>query len=431
MATVKFLIKGKSNPVNIYVRLRDGKNIDLTLSTSKTINPNFWGVKGIKQKADFLDKVNLENDLRGLEELILNKRNESVTKKKAINKDWLTNVINDWKGLNIGEDSDLLIDRIKSYKKWLPDSIRNNKKGVSDGTIRNYNTTIARLVKFEEYKGAEFSLVDIDLTFYDNYKSFAQSNLGLSLNSIGKDVKNIKAVCRYSKDRGFKVNEQVFSSNFKAPSEKTLFTTLTVNELTQIKNKDFEGKSYLENARDWLIVGCWTGCRVGDLMNLTNDNILTHKSGNRIIQYTQSKTGTQVKVPIHEDVLVIIDRLNGFPRPISAVKFNDYIKTVCKLVGLTYKVKGTKQNKDTHLKETGTFEKWELIRSHTCRRSFATNHYDKMSNKQIMYVTGHATEKMLIRYVGETESDHVEDFIDLWSNERSQENEKVKSIINY
>ena len=58
------------------------------------------------------------------------------------------------------------------------------------------------------------------------------------------------------------------------------------------------------------------------------------------------------------------------------------------------------------------FEKYELIRSHTCRRSFATNHYDKLSNKIIMAVTGHATEKMLLNYIGEVENNHLDDFID-------------------
>ena len=119
---------------------------------------------------------------------------------------------------------------------------------------------------------------------------------------------------------------------------------------------------------------------------------------------------------MHPHVAEVIDRLEGFPRPISLAKFNDYIKTVCKKAGLTYSEYGTRQNPNTHLKETGDFEKWELIKSHTCRRSFATNHYNKMTNKQIMAVTGHATEKMLLNYIGETEVEHVDDYMTLWND---------------
>jgi hypothetical protein len=32
-----------------------------------------------------------------------------------------------------------------------------------------------------------------------------------------------------------------------------------------------------------------------------------------------------------------------------------------------------------------------------------------------MAVTGHATEKMLLNYIGETENDHLEDFLSVWN----------------
>ena len=144
------------------------------------------------------------------------------------------------------------------------------------------------------------------------------------------------------------------------------------SELEMIR--EFKGSDYLENARDWLTIGCWTGCRFGDLMKLGMENIIPHSSGIKIIQYTQSKTGKMVSLPIHPHVKEIINRLDGFPRPISNPKFNKYIKEVCRLANLTYHESGSRQNPETHLKEEGEFEKWELVKSHTCRRSFATIH---------------------------------------------------------
>ena len=420
MATIKFLTKGKRTPSTIFVRLRDGRNIDFTLSTSKTIDPKYWGANVIKQKAEFHDKLNLENDLNDLRSLILRKRNEAITDHVSINKEWLNDIIHLWQGKNIGTDSDLLIERIESYKLKLPHVVRNGKIGVSAGTLRNYNTTIQRLKKFEQHKKQRYNLTQIDFNFHEKYLKHAQTVLGLSLNSIGKDIRNIKTVCRDAKENGFKVNEQVLSKRFNAPSEKTIFTTLTESELNAIKNKDLNGVDYLENARDWLLIGCWTGCRVGDLMQLTNENIFHHTKYGRIIQYTQNKTGKMVMIPLHPHVVEILDRLEGFPRKISDQKFNNYIKTVCNLTGLILKVKGTRQNPETHLKETGYFEKWKLIKSHTCRRSFATNHYNKMTNKQIMHITGHATEKMLLAYIGEVESEHLDDFLSLWKKEAEQ-----------
>ena len=74
------------------------------------------------------------------------------------------------------------------------------------------------------------------------------------------------------------------------------------------------------------------------------------------------------------------------------------------------------------------FQKWELIRSHTCRRSFATNHYNKLPNKLIMAVTGHTTEKMLLSYIGEIENDHLEDYYSLWENSKTELKKNVVSF---
>lgn len=66
-------------------------------------------------------------------------------------------------------------------------------------------------------------------------------------------------------------------------------------------------------------------------------------------------------------------RRGEFPKSMSDQKYNMYIKNVCKLAKLNQKVKGSRKNPKTQRKETGVFEKWELVTSHIGRRSFATN----------------------------------------------------------
>lgn len=414
----------------IYTRLRDGKDTDITLSTSKTIDPKFWGIKGVKAKAEFSDKLNLQSELNRLQSKILSERNDAISQNIKIDKEWLENLILDWQGKNTTNKSDVLIQLIENHKLYLKTRVRDGKIGVEDGTIRNYSTTVSRLARYEKHHKTKLRLTDLDLRFHSKYVKFAQDIMRLGLNSIGKDIKNIKAVCNSAKDENFKINPQVFSSRFSAPSEKTIFTTLSEAELNTIKGTDLNGLNYLENARDWLLIGCWTGCRVGDLLQFNLDNLIYHSSGKKILQYTQNKGGKMVNVPLHPHVEEIIERLGGFPRKISDQRFNDYIKIVCLKAGLTYKVKGTKQNEETHLKEVGTFEKWQLIRTHTCRRSFATNHYNKMTNKQIMHITGHATERMLLAYIGEVDSEHIDDFLDLWSKEAKENSEKIVRLTN-
>ena len=153
----------------------------------------------------------------------------------------------------------------------------------------------------------------------------------------------------------------------------------------------------------------------GYIMKLNNKNIIDDVKGVRFIRYSQSKTNKQVDVPIHQDVKDILEKRSGFPKPISDQRFNDYIKLVCKGSGINEVIYGSKTKGERGLRRTGYFEKWELIKSHTCRRTFATIHYKKLNNKIIMSVTGHTSEKMFLKYIGETENEHLEDFMNLWN----------------
>jgi integrase len=412
------------------VRVRDGRTTDLIVSTGYSIDPKNWSTKSgkVKQTASNTEKLNLSNDLEKLQRKISDCLNEDKGKGTPINREWLSSIIARYKNPLLEAKTDLLIDIIKAYKEELSNKV-NKKTGrkTAPATLRNFNTTISRLEKFEAYKKKAFHVHDVDLTFHSDYMKFASEKLALAVNSIGRDLKTIKTVCLDARDKGYDINKQVESRKFSAPSEPTSFVTLNEFEIERIKKHKFKNETgYLDNARNWLIIGCWTGCRVNDLMKLTTNNILLTQQGRPFIRYTQSKTGKQVDIPIHSDVQEIIDRSGSFPRPISDVKFNEYIKLVCKEANITDEVSGSKQNRNTHKKEVGIFQKWELIRSHTCRRSFATNHYNKLPNKLIMAVTGHATERMLLSYIGETENNHLDDFLNVWDANKKEQQRVVE-----
>lgn len=423
MATIKYLIKGNKDLSTIYVRLRDGRQTDVTASTGYTINPIFWSdAKGtVKQTALNPEKLNLGKNLELLQRKIGDSLNAEKGNGTVINREWLELIIERYKNPLLEQKTESFVELIKAYQSKMKTKV-NQKTGrlTAPTTIRNFNTTIMRFEKFEGFKKKHYYIHDIDLTFHSEYINFASRTLNLSINSISKDVKQIKTICLDARDNGYSINKQVESRKFNAPQESTSFVTLNEQDIEKIRN--FKGTDYLQNAKDWLIIGCWTGCRVNDLMKLTKENIfINHGNGRKFIRYTQSKTNKQVDIPIHPHVFEIIERLGGFPRPISDQRFNEWIKIVCKQTGITDEVEGTRQNPKSHLKEAGIFEKWELVRSHTCRRSFATNQYNKFPNKVIMAVTGHSTERMLLSYIGETENTHLWDFMAVWDIEQVKE----------
>ena len=96
---------------------------------------------------------------------------------------------------------------------------------------------------------------------------------------------------------------------------------------------------------------------------------------------------------------------------------------MCKLAGIDTQIKGHKTavititRKDefgasyelkTPRKAPGLYPKYELITSHTCRRSFASNWYGKLPNSAIMAATGHSKEEDFLRYIKVTPSDHAD-----------------------
>ena len=59
---------------------------------------------------------------------------------------------------------------------------------------------------------------------------------------------------------------------------------------------------------------------------------------------------------------------------------------------------------------TETKQKWELISSHTARRSAATNMYltGRMKTYEIMRLTGHTSEKNFFRYIKVTNEESAD-----------------------
>lgn len=54
------------------------------------------------------------------------------------------------------------------------------------------------------------------------------------------------------------------------------------------------------------------------------------------------------------------------------------------------------------------YKKHELVRSHICKRSFATNLYGKIDTLTIMKITGHKTEAQFLSYIKITPKEYAE-----------------------
>ena len=200
------------------------------------------------------------------------------------------------------------------------------------------------------------------------------------------------------------------------PKETATDIYLTTAEIEKIFKYDFSDKPYLDNARDLLIIGLNTGLRISDFMRLD----LSHIKKDTIHIIAQ-KTGKIAEIPINKQIEFTLNKQGGaLPHSISEQKFNEYLKEIGEKVGFTEMVTGGKTEcineaeatakgiKKVFRKVSGTFPKYELMTSHICRRSFATNLYGQIPTPVIMAITGHSTETQFLTYIKKTTAENAE-----------------------
>lgn len=134
------------------------------------------------------------------------------------------------------------------------------------------------------------------------------------------------------------------------------------------------------------------------------------------MEVKQGKTGHPVMIPLHPVVERIMKKYDyQLPKLISNQKFNEYLKDVVKDEKLNLTETIEKSITRGGVKQTTQYKKWELVKSHTARRSFATNLYLRhVPTITIMAVTGHKTEKSFLKYIKVTPTEHAEMIRGVW-----------------
>lgn len=282
-------------------------------------------------------------------------------------------------------------------------------KPVQHRTIQKYQTVLKVLREIEIVYGHRVDFDTIDLNFYDAFNSYLTNVKNFAINNIGKYLQTLKVFLNDASARGIQVKQDYRSRKFKVVKEDADDVYLNEEELQQLMDTDLSKLERLERVRDLFLIGCYTGLRFSDLTNIRPEYIK-----DRRIRIEQQKTEDKVVIPCHSIVIAILAKYKGIlPRSISNQKMNDYLKEVCKLAGID-SIETISQTKGGK-RITQSFEKWELVSTHTARRSFATNMYlIGVPAMTIMKITGHKTEKAFMKYIKLDNEQHAKVMADHW-----------------
>ena len=417
MATVWAFIR-TTTKTNTKVRFRvTGDNGEIVFHTSSfLILPDHWDSKkqGYKAKVvfDYEEKTNFNKAIED-RKLLLKQIAESTT--DTLTSKWIDEQVD--KALNPKKYNSDIEDKPNTLFEWLNKFINDapNRKDkvtgrlLSHNNIQQYSATQKHLKAFAKTKRKkDFDFEQINQRFYDGLVEYLQ-NLGFTANSVGKHIRILKLILNEAFALG--INTTTKYNAFHVFTEDVDTIYLTEIELEQLKETDFTASPYLDRVRDWFLLLAWTGCRFSDLEKVGITDI---KDG--FITFRQQKTNTKVTIPLHPVVMQILTKYDfNLPEQITNQRFNEYIKEVAQLAGLDSKEAITKTIGGKL--ETTHHPKYELISSHTGRRSFCTNMYKQgLPTLMIMSISGHKTEKSFLKYIKVKQEEHAQMMANAWAN---------------
>lgn len=414
MATVSLLIKAttktpKGKAVPIYVRLQDTIHLDIMTKSKYSILPEDWNKQKQQPKSLKTDYFkNLNTDLQDLKTDLLRHYNNNGS--LFITTAWLKEYLHP-----VEKEADKPVEFIDYFTKYINDKTPH----VAVNTIKKYNVIKNMLLKYEQHLKTKILIKEVGTDFQKSFEAYSVKN-GYAKNTITMQIRMIRNLCQRAARGGAEVSNDI--ENIQTTYEKVDNIYLSFEEIERLKKPKLS--TYHENARDWLIISCYTGQRVSDFMTFKKEKIRKEKNRKgepvNLIEFTQKKTGKIMTLPLNKDVMEIVDRLGDFPYPISETKYNSYIKAICKKAGIVKKVLGAKKvligkekdGRNKYRKQAGLYPKHELVSSHIGRRSFATNYYGKIPTSLLIAATGHSTEAMFLTYIGKSSSDRAMELAD-------------------
>lgn len=394
MASIKFLVKSKSQTATIYVRFKQNP-FDITAKTNFIIDSKDWSdTKGQPKNTKEASLKKLDNDLRKLSVDLLAHYNNSIGK-ETINTEWLKNFINP-----APKQTDITNKLVNYFEYYL----LHKKNILSLASAKKMNVVKQIVLRFQKVTKREYLIKEVDSEFRRRFEDYCISE-GYAPNTIARAINFIKTICYHARNNGIETHFQLDGITTKYKKVEKIY--LTPEEITQIELANLANDNLI-HSRDWLIISCETGQRVSDFLKFKAEMIRLER-GKPLIEFTQQKTKKLMTVPLSKRVMSILEKRNGeFPKTMADQKYNEYVKEVCKMAGLKEKIKGSTVEilaNGTKRKKSGVFEKWQLISSHVGRRSFATNNYGRIPTSLLMGATGHATEKQFLEYIGKSDSE--------------------------
>ena len=225
--------------------------------------------------------------------------------------------------------------------------------------------------------------------------------IGLKNSTIEKKLENLRWFLKWATDHGYNTNMafKSFHPTLKKTQKRIIF--LSKDELRRVRELELpEERLSLDPVRDVFLFCCYSGLRHSDVYNLRRSDV---KNG--CIEVTTVKTADSIIIELNQITRNILKKyeLVDFPGnkalPVMQNQpMNRALKELCRLAGIDEEIrvttyKGNERHDEVH-------PKWELVGTHTGRRTFIVNALSMgIPPNIVMKWTGHSDYKAMKPYI--------------------------------
>lgn len=283
---------------------------------------------------------------------------------------------------------------------------------IGERTQVHHRTVLKRIKAFMEEKHIKDDFSVFDEQFARRFTDWAYTSKNYRQNTIPTTFSVLKVWLNAAKAENLFNGEDYKKYPSKGAEVDNIY--LTRDEIERIYRLDIpmliakgeiDAKSQIEKTRDLFIIGCWTGLRRSDINRL--DKALFDIAKEEITIITE-KTGEKVAIPMHPFIKELYEKYDGkFPKLTDKANTNRHLQEIGRHAKIDDEIM-VKENRGGKI-ISHVYKKYQMIKMHTARRSFATNLYlDGAPTISIMKLTGHTTEMNFLKYIKITKEENAE-----------------------
>lgn len=413
MSDLKFTIKKRGSTPNaqhpIYVEVHFSRQNRVLINTGVKSDLKNWSPKTRELRKSHPEFESASSKMR----LVRSQTDEALLKLKLNN---LTETKEELESLMAKANQ--TAQKAETRVVILFEAFIESKIGrVSKSVITDYKALKRHVEDFEKFRKKKLhtnelpkkSLYDeffVYLTYHANSSDKDKPN-GLMVNTVGKQIKNLKVLIRHLIDSGELPATNL--KNWKVQQVDVDAVALNDEEIKKIAALNLSGNKAQDIIRDLFILGCETGLRFNNFSSISEEKVK-----GKHLELWDNKNKRRLVVPISPRVTELLKKYNQkLPTKVHVNDFNREIKLIAQQAGVDEIVTFYDRKGIDVTERSGP--KHYFISSHTCRRSFCTNWFRKgMPVALIRRLSGHTTDKSFYKYIKISEDEAADLMLEWW-----------------